>query len=175
MGAIPTLPIRRGNPSQPVPGGRYGSPMPPNAPTDETGPADRPSAPPEGAVEGLSILGNTVRHSVDHVECFPAPAGCSRVRFSSDELTSVCPVTGQPDLSSIVIEYIPGPLCIESKSLKLYLWSFRDRSIFAEALSAAVAQEVMDSAKPQWVSVTVTQRPRGGIEIQTVSEIGAGR
>ncbi len=149
--------------------------MPPNAPTDETGPADRPSAPPEGAVEGLSILGNTVRHSVDHVECFPAPAGCSRVRFSSDELTSVCPVTGQPDLSSIVIEYIPGPLCIESKSLKLYLWSFRDRSIFAEALSAAVAQEVMDSAKPQWVSVTVTQRPRGGIEIQTVSEIGAGR
>lgn len=125
------------------------------------------------SVDGLSILGNTVRHAVEHVECFPAPPGCSKVRFSSDELSSVCPVTGQPDLSSIVIEYIPGPMCIESKSLKLFLWSFRDRSIFAEALSAAVAQEVMDTAKPQWVSVSVTQRPRGGIEIQTVSEMGA--
>jgi 7-cyano-7-deazaguanine reductase len=124
------------------------------------------------ATDGLSILGNTVRHAVDHVECFPAPPGCSRVKFSSEELASVCPVTGQPDLSSIVIEYAPGPLCIESKSLKLFLWSFRDRSIFAEALSAAVADEVINSAQPRWVRVTVTQRPRGGIEIQTVSEMG---
>ena len=121
---------------------------------------------------GLSILGNTVRHAVDHVECFPAPPGCSRVRFSSEELSSVCPVTGQPDLSSIVIEYGPDRLCIESKSLKLYLWSFRDRAVFAEALAAEVANEVMTTVGPRWVIVTVTQRPRGGIETQTTSEMG---
>lgn len=120
----------------------------------------------------LTILGATVRHAVDHVEHFPTPEGCTRVRFSTDELASVCPVTGQPDLSSIVIEYIPGPRCIESKSLKLLLWGFRDRAIFAEALAAAVADEVQNSITPGWVRVVVTQRPRGGIELQTTSEIG---
>ena len=121
----------------------------------------------------LSILGHTVRHPIEHVECFPAPDGCSSVRFSSDELSSVCPVTGQPDLSSIVIEYAPERHCIESKSLKLYLWGFRDRAVFAEALSAAVAREVWTSAQPQWVRVAVTQRPRGGIELRTTSVLGA--
>lgn len=121
----------------------------------------------------LSILGSTVRHAVEHVEYFPTPAGCSRVTFRTDELTSVCPVTGQPDLSSLVLEYVPGPYCIESKSLKLFLWSFRDRAIFAEALAAAVATEVMTSVQPAWVRATVTQRPRGGIETETVSEMGA--
>jgi 7-cyano-7-deazaguanine reductase len=123
--------------------------------------------------DGLSILGNTVRKAVAHVECFPAPAGCTEVTFSSDELSSVCPVTGQPDLSSIVISYTPADLCIESKSLKLFLWSFRDRAIFAEALAAAVATEVMNTAKPHRVKVGVTQRPRGGIQIETVSELRA--
>ena len=120
----------------------------------------------------LSVLGRTVRHPIDHVECFPAPAGCSRVRFSTDELSSVCPVTAQPDLSSLVIEYVPGRYCIESKSLKLFLWSFRDRPIFAEALAAAIATEVMTTVEPQWVQVTVTQRPRGGIATTAVSEMG---
>lgn len=123
--------------------------------------------------DSLSILGNTVREAVAHVECFPAPAGCTGVTFSSDELSSVCPVTGQPDLSSIVIEYTPNAKCIESKSLKLFLWSFRDQAIFAEALAAAVADEVVTTAQPRWVRVTVTQRPRGGIQIETVSEFGA--
>ncbi len=142
------------------------------------GPGSRGSARPAGkAADGeapdLSILGRTVRHPVDHVECFPAPEGCSTVRFASDELSSLCPVTGQPDLSSIIIEYAPERSCVESKSLKLYLWSFRDRPIFAEALSAAVAREVWTTAAPQWVRVSVTQRPRGGIEVRTTSELGA--
>lgn len=129
----------------------------------------------ESRTDGLSILGNTVREAVAHVECFPAPPGCSGVTFSSEELSSVCPVTGQPDLSSIIIEYTPADLCIESKSLKLFLWSFRDRAIFAEALAAAVATEVMQTAKPHRVRVAVTQRPRGGIQIETVSELEAER
>lgn len=133
---------------------------------------DRPHS---GDTSRLTILGSTVRHPVDHVEWFPAPPHCSTVRFTSDELSSICPVTDQPDLSTVVIEYAPAERCIESKSLKLFLWSFRDRPIFAEALAGAIAQEVADTARPRWVRVTLTQRPRGGIELQVVSAIGLDR
>lgn len=134
-------------------------------------PDPRPA--PEPATEGLTVLGSTVRHPIDHLECFPAPEGCTRVRFTTEEIASICPVTGQPDLSSMVIDYLPDGHCVESKSLKLYLWSFRDRAVFAEALAAEVAREVMGTARPHWVEVTVTQRPRGGISIQTTSELGS--
>jgi 7-cyano-7-deazaguanine reductase len=60
---------------------------------------------------------------------------------------------------------------VESKSLKLYLWGFRDRAVFAEALAAEIAGEIMTSARPRSVKVTLTQRPRGGIEVQAVSEL----
>jgi len=124
----------------------------------------------ERATEGLTILGRTVRHAVDHVECFPAPAGCTRVKFTGDELSSMCPVTEQPDLSRVVIEYEPDELCVESKSLKLYLWGFRDRAVFAEALAVEIADEIWTSASPRWLRVVITQRPRGGIEVETTSE-----
>lgn len=119
----------------------------------------------------LTVLGNTVRHAIEHVEVFPAPAHVTRVRFTNDELNSMCPVTQQPDLSTVVIEYEPAEWCVESKSLKLYLWGFRDRAVFAEALAAEIAGEIMHSAKPRVVRVTLTQRPRGGIEVQAVAEL----
>ena len=119
----------------------------------------------------LTVLGNTVRHAIEHVEVFPAPAGISVVTFTNDELASMCPVTEQPDLSSVVIEYAPDEWCIESKSLKLYLWGFRDRAVFAEALAAEIASEVMTTARPERVTVTLTQRPRGGIEVEAVSTL----
>ena len=119
----------------------------------------------------LTVLGNTVRHAIEHVEVFPAPAGISTVTFTNDELASMCPVTEQPDLSSVVIEYVPNDWCIESKSLKLYLWGFRDRAVFAEALAAEIASEVMTTARPEQVTVTLTQRPRGGIEVEAVSAL----
>ena len=72
----------------------------------------------------LTVLGSTVRHPIDHVEVFPAPAHVTSVRFTNEELTSMCPVTQQPDLSTVVIEYVPAEWCVESKSLKLYLWGF---------------------------------------------------
>jgi 7-cyano-7-deazaguanine reductase len=122
----------------------------------------------------LTVLGNAVRHAIDHVEVFPAPAHVTLVRFTTDELASVCPVTQQPDLSHVVIEYEPGAHCIESKSLKLYLWGFRDRPVFAEALAAEIAGEVMTTAAPKRVRVELTQRPRGGIEVHAVAEL-AGR
>jgi 7-cyano-7-deazaguanine reductase len=119
----------------------------------------------------LTVLGSTVRQAIDHVEVFPAPPGVTTVTFTSDELTSLCPVTEQPDLSRVVIEYAPDEWCIESKSLKLFLWGFRDRAVFAEALAAEIAAEVMATAQPERVTVTLTQRPRGGIEVQAVSTL----
>ena len=82
----------------------------------------------------------------------------------------MCPVTSQPDLSKVVIEYGPDQFCIESKSLKLYLWRFRNMAMFAEALAAEIANEVMTTVKPHWVKVELTQRPRGGIEVHAIAE-----
>ena len=66
---------------------------------------------------------------------------------------------------------MPDEFCVESKSLKLYLWGFRDREVFAEALAAEIAGEIMLTASPSRVTVTLTQRPRGGIELQAVAEL----
>jgi 7-cyano-7-deazaguanine reductase len=117
----------------------------------------------------LTVLGQTVRHAIDHLECFDAPEHVRTVRLSTDEVMSVCPVTEQPDISSLVLEYRPDQRCIESKSLKLYLWSFRDRKVFCEALAAEIAGEVVRAADPHEVTVTLTQQPRGGIVIEAVA------
>lgn len=119
----------------------------------------------------VTVLGTNARGPLDHLEWFPAPAGCTRVRFSSDELTSVCPVTGQPDISTVVVDYEPNERCIESKSLKLYLWSFRDRPAFAEALAAEIAAEVRRAAEPRSVKVVLTQHVRGGIVTEATAEL----
>ena len=123
-----------------------------------------------GPVRELTVLGKAVRHPIDHVECFPAPGSVTIVRARTDELTSVCPVTGQPDFSSVEIEYVPDQWCVESKSLKLYYWSFRDREVFAEALAAEIANEIYSTAEPRRVTVRLTQRARGGITIEAVAE-----
>lgn len=120
---------------------------------------------------GLTLLGTSIRHPVDRLECFPAPDSCTRVRFTTDEVTSMCPVTGQPDFSSVEIDYEPDRSCIESKSLKLYLWSFRDRPVFAEALAAEIAAEVRRAAAPRRVRVVVTQHVRGGIVTEATAEL----
>lgn len=120
----------------------------------------------------LTVLGATVRHAIDHVEVFPAPDHVTEVRFSTDELMSMCPVTGQPDISEVVISYRPDRWCVESKSLKLYLWRFRDRPVFAEALAAEIADEFVQTAQPAAVTVRIRQHPRGGITIEAVAERG---
>src|SRR5208337_3778916 len=97
-----------------------------------------------------------------------------RVTMESDEVTSLCPVTGQPDWGTVIIEYAPRGLCIESKSLKLYLWSFREEGIFCEALADRIADDVFAACQPGWCLVTVVQKPRGGIKITSVAEQGAG-
>jgi 7-cyano-7-deazaguanine reductase len=126
---------------------------------------------PDPQLSGLTVLGSATRGPIEHVESFRAPPTVTRVRFSTDEVTSLCPVTGQPDVSSVVIEYEPDQLCIESKSLKLYLWSFRDQPVFAEALAAQIAAEVQRATEPRAVRVVVTQHARGGIVTEATAEL----
>jgi 7-cyano-7-deazaguanine reductase len=118
---------------------------------------------------GLTVLGQTVRHAIDRLECFDAPQHVGSVRLTTHELMSICPVTEQPDISTLVIEYEPDRRCIESKSLKLYVWSFRDRKVFCEALAAEIAAEVVRAADPRAVTVTITQQPRGGIVVEATA------
>jgi 7-cyano-7-deazaguanine reductase len=119
----------------------------------------------------LTVLGSTVRGPIEHVEVFPAPAHVTEVRLSSSEVTSICPVTSQPDLSTVEITYVPDEWCVETKSLKLYLWGFRQRPVFAEALAAEIAAEIMATARPHRIRVDLTQRPRGGIVVSATAEL----
>lgn len=119
----------------------------------------------------LTILGQTVRHPVELLEVFPAPRDVQMVEFVNDELASMCPVTEQPDLSTVIIRYGPDERCIESKSLKLYLWGFRDRGVFAEAMASEIAQRVNVDARPLWVEVVLRQSVRGGIATTAVARI----
>jgi 7-cyano-7-deazaguanine reductase len=117
------------------------------------------------------VLGSVRRLPIDHVEWFEAPSGCVSVRFSTDEVISLCPVTGQPDFNTVTIEYKPHRRCIESKSLKLYLWSFRNRAVFAESLAVEIANEVKTTIEPNLVRVVVHQHVRGGITTEAVAEL----
>lgn len=119
----------------------------------------------------FTILGKTVEQPMKKLEVFEKPSSVRTIVMKSDEVTSLCPVTGQPDWETVTIEYAPDKLCVESKSLKLYLWSFRNEGCFCEALADTIANDFFDACKPLWCKVTVTQKPRGGIEITSVAEI----
>lgn len=122
--------------------------------------------------DDLTILGNTVRRPVRQLETFDAPDGCDVVEFTTDEFTSMCPVTGQPDFATLTIRYGPDKRCIESKSLKLYLWSFRDESGFCEALAVRIADDIMAATDARWVEVVNRQNIRGGIATTATARRG---
>lgn len=119
--------------------------------------------------EEFKALGHRVTGPARELETFPMAEHVTIVTLESDEVTSVCPITGQPDYETVCIAYEPNGLGIESKSLKLYLWSFRDEGIFCEALAARIAADIFDAAHPHRCTVTVTQKPRGGITIRAVA------
>lgn len=100
------------------------------------------------------------------LETFPNP-GVSQVEMTSDELVAVCPITGQPDLYVAVIEYSPDALCLESKSLKLYLNGYRDEGHFCEALAVKIRADVAHALElsRDRVRVSLEQKSRGGITI----------
>jgi 7-cyano-7-deazaguanine reductase len=115
-------------------------------------------------------LGHAGSEHYAGLETFPNP-GVSRVELRSDELVAVCPITGQPDLYVATIDYRPGPLCIESKSLKLYLMQFRNEGVFCEALAVQIRDDVAEALSLTLAEVTVSlvQKARGGITITAVS------
>lgn len=115
-------------------------------------------------------LGKTVKHPVEELDTFPAPDGVGQVTMTSDEVASSCPITGQPDFYVVKIEYRPSTLCIESKSLKLYLWGFATRAVFAEKMAADIRDRVVADVKPKSCRVTTVQKARGGISIETIAE-----
>ena len=99
------------------------------------------------------------------LESFPAPLDLRQVLMVSDEVTALCPATGQPDQYTISIEYLPDQLCVESKSAKLRFQSYREKGIFCEALAHELAQHVVDSINPFSVTVKVAQKSRGGVSL----------
>jgi 7-cyano-7-deazaguanine reductase len=111
-------------------------------------------------------LGHAGSEHYAGLETFPNP-GVRTVRMTSDELVAVCPITAQPDFYVAEIEYQPGSLCLESKSLKLYLATFRNEGAFCEALAVRIRDDVAAALElePAAVAVTLTQKARGGITI----------
>jgi 7-cyano-7-deazaguanine reductase len=95
------------------------------------------------------------------------------VRFTTPEFTSICPVTGQPDFGTLVIDYTPKDWIVESKSLKLFLQSFRNHGAFHEDCTLAVAKRVIEAISPTWLRIGGYWNPRGGMPIDVFWQTGA--
>ena len=102
----------------------------------------------------------------------PHPGTVYLVRFACPEFTSLCPITGQPDFAHLVIDYVPDQLIVESKSLKLYLASFRDHGAFHEGCTVGIAKRLMDEIAPLWIRIGGYWYPRGGIPIDVFYQSG---
>jgi 7-cyano-7-deazaguanine reductase len=118
------------------------------------------------------VLGRDVRGPIgaDGLDAVPWEHGetGATVEFTTNELTALCPITGQPDFYELKLTYLPNGSLIESKSLKLYLWGFRDRGIFAENLAATLLKDLVSACDPAEMTVDLTQQVRGGLQIRTV-------
>jgi 7-cyano-7-deazaguanine reductase len=102
----------------------------------------------------------------------PHPGRDYTVAFEAPEFTCLCPLTGQPDFAHFVIEYIPDELCVELKSLKLYLWSYRDEGAFHEDVTNRIFDDVVAAIDPRWVKIVGDWNVRGGIRTVVTVEHG---
>jgi 7-cyano-7-deazaguanine reductase len=120
---------------------------------------------------GLTLLGRSetklpASPADARLETFPNPAKRAyRIRFETADFTSLCPVTGQMDFAQITIEYVPAKLCVESKSLKFYLASFRNERAFNEAVTNRILDDFVRACSPRHASVTAEFSARGGIAL----------
>lgn len=127
---------------------------------------------------GLTQLGRPTRlpASPDEavLERVPNPDSGSQyvVRFTAPEFTSLCPMTGQPDFAHIVIDYVPRDWLVESKSLKLFLGSFRNHGSFHEACSMKIARRLVERLEPAWLRIGAYWYPRGGMPIDVFWQTG---
>ena len=100
------------------------------------------------------------------IETFPNPHPNNNytIKFSTTEFTTLCPLTGQPDFATLHVEYCPRDKCMESKSLKQFLWSFRDEGNFHEDVTNLILNAMVQSCAPKWIVVTGHFNVRGGID-----------
>ncbi len=133
---------------------------------------------PKTDVSGLTQLGANVEAPASPEEAVLEKVPASHagtdyvVRFTAPEFTSICPMTGQPDFAHIVIDYIPGDWLVESKSLKLYLHSFRNHGAFHEDCSIDIGKRLVDLLDPKWLRIGAYWYPRGGIPIDVFWQTG---
>lgn len=102
----------------------------------------------------------------------PRPGRPYLVRFTAPEFTSLCPVTGQPDFAHLVLDYAPDKVMVESKSLKLFLGSFRNHQAFHEDCTVGIAERLFDEMQPHWLRIGGYWYPRGGIPIDVFWQSG---
>ena len=128
--------------------------------------------------DGLTTLGQDVRGydspEVAYLERVPNPHPGTHylARFTVPEFTSLCPVTGQPDFAHLVIDYVPADYLVESKSLKLYLTSFRNHGAFHEDCTVAIGKRLSELLNPVWLRIGGYWYPRGGIPIDVFFATG---
>jgi len=126
----------------------------------------------------LTQLGQSVtaaaspEQAVIEVVANPHPDQRYLVRFAAPEFTSLCPITGQPDFAHIVIDYCPDHSLVESKSLKLFLGSFRNHGAFHEACTLTIAKRLVEACRPHWLRIGAYWYPRGGIPIDVFWQTG---
>src|SRR4051812_47911027 len=102
----------------------------------------------------------------------PRPGALYLVRFAAPEFTSLCPVTGQPDFAHLVIDYAPGETIVESKSLKLFLSSFRNHCGFHEDVTVGIGQRLVEEMRPLWLRIGGYWYPRGGVSVDGLLPFG---
>jgi 7-cyano-7-deazaguanine reductase len=102
----------------------------------------------------------------------PSPGRDYLVRVETSEFTCLCPRTGQPDFAAIRLEYAPGDLCVELKSWKLYLWSYRDEGAFHEAVTNRLLDDLCAAIHPRWARIEARFNVRGGLSTTVVVEHG---
>lgn len=121
---------------------------------------------------GASILADSPEKAF--IEKVPNPQQGAKylVRFTCPEFTSLCPITSQPDFAKLVIDYVPGDYLLESKSLKLFLGSFRSHGSFHEDCTVSIALRIIEEIKPQWLRIGGYWYPRGGIPIDIFYQTG---
>lgn len=124
-------------------------------------------------LDGLTLLGRGDKPA-RKLETFPNhhPERDYVVTLRTEEFTCVCPVTGQPDFARLTVQYIPDQKILESKSLKLYLWSFRNRGVFHEHVANAILDDLVKALTPRWCKVNADFAVRGGISISVEAEHG---
>jgi 7-cyano-7-deazaguanine reductase len=126
----------------------------------------------EADLSELTLLGRGATQPGKQLETFPNhhPDRDYTVTLTTDEFTCVCPATGQPDFAKLTIRYIPNQRIVESKSFKLYIWSYRNEGVFHEHVTNVILDDLVSALDPRWCEVVADFGVRGGIAISVCAE-----